>query len=270
MKLHIAAVILLFSFSAFAQTQESAALSFDQGIANCENKWSGIKGQDGKTILGYVYVDIDAGFTFEHYGDLNSSEGHLRAVKSELFGKARVISRIEKNFPAICLTESQLTQLGLPSSPEWMKFYKDDRSPAEHHTRWAFHANHIGASKLALEHISKAVAAGASSPALTFEHAFALNALGRFDETIALLTPVISSFSASSDLIAELAFAHLAKGEYSAAIPCYKQALEHHKPSVRRGEFAKNMAYAYEKLGNRGQRDYWSAVATQDKDNNPE
>ncbi len=270
MKINKATFVFLFAFPVYAQAQEAATLSYNQGIANCENKWSGFKDRDGKTQLGYVYVDPSAGFTFELYGKLESTEGHIRAIKSELHGKARVIVRIEHNFPAMCLSESQVAELGLPLTPEWMKFYKDDRPLPEHHTRWAYHANHIGANELALAHIAKVVAAGAASPSLIFENAFALNALRRFDETIALLAPAIASNGASSDLIAELAFAHLAKGDFQTAIVFYKRAIDHDKPSVRRSQFANNTAYAYGKLGDHEQSDHWAAVAVKYKEENPD
>lgn len=257
MKKILATIVLLCSPLAHAQFFESEALKFDQKIANCENKWFGAEGRDGKVFLGYVYIDPGAGFTFEHYGYLDSSTGRLRAVKSELYDKARFIKRIGENFPASCLTEVQVASAGLPSSPDSMKFYRDDRPLGEHHASWASHYNHIGANDIALDHVAKAIEAGFASPALDFEHAFALNALGRFDEVVVFLTPVVSSRSRTSDLIAELAYAHLRKGEYQTAIALYTQAVDHTPRSTRRWEFANNISRAHAQLGDSKKRDKW-------------
>jgi tetratricopeptide (TPR) repeat protein len=260
MKKILAVIVLFGSFYAQAQGPSSDAIRFDQGVANCENKWFAAKGKDGTVTLGYVYIDPSAGFTFEHYGQLDSTAGGLRAIKSELYDKARVIHRIEQNFAASCLTEVQVAALGLPLSPASIKAYKDNRSAGEHHASWASHYNHICASGLALEHVLKAIALGYSSPGLTFEHAYALNALGRFDETVSLLAPAMASGAKTGDLIAELAYARLMRGEYQQAIELYARAIDHNteKPSTRRWEFASNIAAAYEKLGNTSQRDAWT------------
>jgi tetratricopeptide (TPR) repeat protein len=254
-----ATAVLFLSFLPQSQASESESLKFEQRIADCENKWFGAEGADGKVLLGYVYVDPNAGFTFEHYGYLDDSRGDLHAIKSDLYDKARVITKIGQNFPASCLTESQATALGLPSPPKSMEFYKDDRPPAEHHARWAYFYNHIGASDIALEHVSKAIAAGNSSVDLAFEHAYALNALGRFDETISLLSPIVASNTKTNDLIAELAYAYLAQGEYQKSIGLYTLAIDYDQkhPSHRRWEFARNIAAAYEQLGEIKQRDHW-------------
>jgi len=242
-----------------AQPAQVEMLKFDQRIANCENRWFGAKLRDGKIILGFVYIDPLAGFTFENYGSLNNVNGVLQATPTELLGKARLITRITQNFPATCLTDAQVMKLGLALTPESMKSYKDVRSLGEHHASWAYHYNHIGASDIALDHIAKAIEAGHASLGMTFEHAFAFNVLGRFDETIALLTPVVASTAKTSDIIAELAFAHLMQKQYPKAIELYVQAIDFdvEHPSQRRWEFARNIAAAYEMQGQIKERDQW-------------
>ena len=255
----LVAITLFCATAALAPVAVAGELMFNQAVAECENKWFGAEAEDGGVILGYVYIDPSAGFTFEHYGALVDAGEGMRAVESSLAGKARLIHRIDHNFAAICLSEAQVAELGLPAVPETMRFYKDDRPLAEHHTSWAYHYNHIGASDIALEHVSKAIAAGATSADLTFEHAFALNVLERFDETIALLDPIASTQNITGDIIAELAYARLMQGEYKIAIDLYLKAIDvaRGEPSSRRWEFARNIAAAYEEMGDTKQRDEW-------------
>ena len=265
MKNLIVAIALCCSSTALAQGTTARELAFDQAIADCENGWFGAAAQDGSVILGYVYIDPSAGFTFEHYGTLEEDRGALRAVQSDLSREARLIQRIGHNFPATCLDDGQVAALGLPLIPETMQFYKDSRPPSEHHAAWAYHYNHIGASDKALGHVLKALEAGAASAALTFEHAFALNVLGKFSETITLLEPVYSSGGMTGDLIAELAYARLKQGDYQRAIELYTQAIdpEQGEISSRRWEFARNIAAAYEELGDAQRRDSWIQRAEQ-------
>jgi tetratricopeptide (TPR) repeat protein len=232
----------------------SGELATPQPVALCENRWFAAEGTSGKLFLGYLYIDPEAGFTFEHYGDFRIDGGQATVVKSDLRDKARLIVRVTNNFPARCLTPTQATALGLEPNPAWMKFYEDKRAPGEHHANWAYFYNHIGASEIALEHVSKALAAGESSESLAFEHAFALNVLSRFDEVVALLTPNVSR-TKSGDLVAELAYAHLMLAKFEEAIGLYSRAID--LGSSRRWEFATNIAGAYERLGDTRKRDEW-------------
>ncbi len=244
---------------AHAETPEIMELTFEQRIADCENLWFAAREEEDMLVLGFVYVDPEAGFTYEHYGELVLSEGVFQAVPSDRQGTTRVIHRIGVNVPATCLTDAQATALGLPSSPESMASYKDHRPVGEHHERWAHHANRIGASAIALEHVSKASATGTTSTSLTFEHAVALNGLGQFEETVTLLEPIVASEDATGDLIAELAHAKQELGDLPRAIKLYEQAIRHRKGgySERRSAFALRIASIHEELGNTRQHDAW-------------
>lgn len=255
----LGALLLMGSTVVCAQSASTPGFAFDQRASDCEGRWFAAQTQGGKINLGFMYIDPQAGFTIEHYGTLDRSGTQLVAVKSELQGKARLIHRVESNFPASCLPAETVASLGLPAEPETMQFYRDERPPGEHHASWAYHYNHIGASDVALTHVAKARAAGYTSPALTFEHAFALNATGQFDQVIALLMPVVKARDALPDTVAELAYAYLMQGEYEKAIGHYQRALDGPgvKSSQRRWEFAQNIAGAYERLGNIELRDKW-------------
>jgi tetratricopeptide (TPR) repeat protein len=257
-----ALVPLLLSFPLLADgvaKDASSPIEFDNTISQCENRWFVAATEGGKDLLGYVYIDPAAGFTFEHYGHLDQSGGALRAVRAEFNDEARVIHRIDFDFQAACLSEAMVSALGLPTAPESMAFYKDQRPAGEHHASWAYHYNHIGANEAALEHISRAAELGYTSREMTFEHAFALNALGRFEETTALLSPIVEDAACPEDVIAELAYAYLLKGDLEEAIALYKRALgvAGEAPSQRRWEFARNIAAAYDRLGNASDRDIW-------------
>lgn len=256
-------LLLVSSAAIHAQSAATPGFAFDQRISDCEARWFAAQTQGGKVNLGFLYIDPQAGFTIEHYGNLEREGTQLVAVKSELHGKARMIQRVGSNFAASCLGDETVASLGLPPEPESMQFYRDERPPGEHHASWAYHYNHIGASDVALTHVAKARAAGYSSPALTFEHAFALNATGQFDQVVVLLTPVAKARDALPDTVAELAYAHLMQGEYEQAIGHYKRALDGKgvKSTERRWQFAQNIARAYERLGDTELRDKWLRTA---------
>jgi tetratricopeptide (TPR) repeat protein len=268
MRSTLAVVSLIFPVLAYAATAgASLSIEFDENVSQCENRWFVAPTQSGENLLGYVYIDPSAGFTLEHYGRLDESGGTLRAVKSEIYDEARVIHRIEFDFQAACLSEDVVATLGLPTAPKAMEFYKENRPSGEHHASWAYHYNHIGANETALAHISKAAALGYTSLDMTFEHAFALNALERFNETAALLSTVVEDSSCPEDIIAELAYSHLRMGHFEQAIALYKRALASNDepPSQRRWEFARNIAAAYDQLGDASERDAWLEASEKHK-----
>ncbi len=260
MRILVAILASFLSSSAQCEGEDPTTIEINQTISQCEWKWFAADTTEGKRLLGFVYVDRAAGFTFEHYGSLELTDGKLRAVPSDLHGEARVIHRIGHNFPVACLSDEIVSALGLPIEPETMRHYKDDRPLGEHHASWAYHYNHIGASETVLEHVSKAKSSGYSSSSLTFEHAFALNALGRFPETVEVLSPLINEDS-TADTIAELAFAFLNQGKFEEAIQLYEKAIRVKPISERRWEFSQNIAAAYDRMGETAKRDKWLEIS---------
>jgi tetratricopeptide (TPR) repeat protein len=243
-----------------AYAQEFPALS--QHVADCEGRWILSESPKSKDVrrLGYVYVDPNAGFTIESHSEVAvGPDGALVRRLDALEGKARLIIRVERNDPAVCLSDDQTNQLGLPVEWEYRDGYEDRRPPGPHYTAWASHYNEIGGFEHALEFVRLARAENYSSSTLDLEHGFALNALERYEQAIETLDQALKRYPEDIELTAELAYANLSLERYPLAIDLYRRALSHDKKraSSRRAEFAGNIANAYGHLGDTKHEREW-------------
>ncbi len=234
-------------------------------VADCENRWFLLEGRDpASRILGFAYVDPTAGVTFEHNGDVDvGADGSLVRKPFELKDKARLIVRVGANLQIVCLSDAQREQLGLSATWEWVDVYKDSRAAGPHNAAWASHYNHIGAFDRALKHIEAARSENYHSRDLTFEYGFALNAVERYQDALAVLEAGVKSYPRDVNMRAELAYANLALGDFIKAIDLYKRAYSQDKNGVsgRKAEFAQNIAAAYSKMGNDKDASKWLALA---------
>jgi tetratricopeptide (TPR) repeat protein len=255
-----AVFVSLTLFAGTAYAQEFPPLS--QHITDCEGRWilsESSKSEDVR-LLGYVYVDRNAGFTIEAHGEVTlAPDGALVRQPDPLEGKARVIIRVERNDPAVCLSDDQTKQLGLPVEWEYRDNYEDHRPPGPHYTAWASHYNQIGGFEHALEFVRLARAENYSSSTLDLEHGFALNALKRYDDAIGTLDEALKRYPRDVEITAELGYANLSLHRSPLAIDLYRRALSYDKKraSSRRAEFAGNIANAYRQLGDAKQERKW-------------
>lgn len=128
-----------------------------------------------------------------------------------------------------------------------------------HYAKWASHYNGIGASEQALGFVKLARAASFSSTGLDFEGAYALNALGRYDEALALLKEASQRWPQDIDIAAKLGYAYTYTRQYELAIKAHTPALSLDKThtSPRRSELAHNLGVVYQSLGDTKHKEEW-------------
>lgn len=232
-------------------------------IADCEDHW--FLAQDAKhpdlRVLGFAYIDPQAGFTFEARGEIAlDANGAWTRKTDSLAGKARVIVRVEHNVPVTCLDEASVARLGLPAQSEYLKYYVDKRPPGEHAVNWASHLNQIGASEQAIRQIDIARKAGVHSDRMWFELGYALDAQGHYDQAIAILEPAVAASPDATALLDELGFAHLHQGDYARAIALLQHAIDgyHDTGNVQpKWELAMHLAAAYHLSGDAAHAAQW-------------
>ncbi len=215
-------------------------------------------------MLGFAYIDPDAGFTFEAHGDVVlDAQGEPIRKPDQLEGKARLIMRVAQNVKVACLDAGTVARLGLPARSESLKFYADKRAPAEHEAMWGSHLNAIGAFTEALRHLEPARKSGYKSDLLWFETGFAYNATEQFDNAIEVLDPAVAASPENQRLIGELAFAYMHKGNFKRAIELYNLALSKYREGEtdRRDQYAFNLASAYHFAGNEKAATEWMSKA---------
>lgn len=260
MKYRLGALLLVAASAAAAEFPPSS-----HRLADCENRWFLREVADPSIrLLGFVYVDPDAGVTIEDNGKVAlSADGALVRMPDTRENKMRLIIRGVSNFEIACLSSEQASQLGLALVPDWLEFYKDKREPGPHNVAWASFYNHIGAFDKALEHLRIAGDSGFRSLALALERGFALNATARHQEAIEGLQPAVKAYPDDIRLLAELAYSHLRLRDFSRAIDLYQAALSRDAEgkSVLRWEYANNVALAYAALGDGTSASEWSRKA---------
>jgi tetratricopeptide (TPR) repeat protein len=234
-------------------------------LADCENRWFLKEVADPSIrLLGFAYVDPDAGVTIEDNGKVAiSADGALARMPDTRANKMRLIVRGVSNFEIACLSSEQASQLGLPLVPDWLQHYKDKREPGPHNVAWASFYNHIGAFEKALEFLRIAGDSGFRSLELARERGFALNALTRYQEAIEGLEIAVKSYPEDIRMLAELAYSHVKLREFRRATELYQAAIakDAEGSSVLRWEYANNLAMAFAALGDDTSASEWSRKA---------
>lgn len=240
-------------------------LKFDRRMSDCENRWVVMKPDAGESTFhfGFVYIDPQAGFTFNYEGCLAlGPEGRVIRVKSPL-EKEKVSFKLrldaQHNGVVALLPDEAIATLGLEKVPSWLDIYKDGSDPVTHKVRWGFQYNHMGASDRALEYLESAWKAKPDAKGLAFELAFAYNATKRYDQALGVLQAAGKQVENDLLLQKELAYAYMCSGRHAEAVKVYQRCLTalDTKDDEVRTELAMNISQLYGAMGDEEQRKQW-------------
>ena len=254
-------ILLLISSIGYSQSN-TKALNFNTKYYNAVDKWVVFpkKASDSTYTCGFVYIDVQAGFTFHHKskfrvtkkGLKNSPENpDLKSVKYRLDQRTSKVS---------VLTKKQMAELGLPKKPKWLATYKGGSEKAEYQKRIGAHYNHAGASRLALEPLNKAYKLKPHYDGLEFELGFAYNTLQQFDKAITVLEKAIRKAPRNPSLYRELGYAYNYSKQIEKAENTYRKGISLSKSDFGKSEMAYNMTYSFFELKNRAKFDEWATL----------
>jgi len=261
--------LLLLAFMVASSPDNSAALNSavtfppeTDPIAGCENRWFLKKeAKDPETrVLGFAYIDPEAGFTFEFEDEIVAGkDGSWVRKPNPMHGKASMKVRVGSNISVACLDKQEVAKLGLATIPDWLRFYKDARAIGPHEVSWASHLNGIGANAEAIKHIQAAIADGYKSDRMWFELGYAYDALGEFDKSMEVLAPAMAASPENKLLIGELAYSSMHRKDFKRAIELYHLALSKYKDgeTEKRADYALNLAAAYHLAGDEKAAQEW-------------
>ena len=252
MKLIIQAILLFVITSTSAQ---NSLLEFKDKIYTCENKWVTypLKEKDSVYVLGYVYIDRDAGFSFHSEKKFKiSKEGKfILQPKSSI---SKVITRIQ-NFDAFCavIPTEKFKELGITENPAFMKsiVIADE---AEDLVLRASHYNHIRASSIAIPLLEKAQKINPVAKSLFYEFVYAYNDNGDYKKVISLLDGTISEGENDPLLYKELIYALAKEGQLENAAVAFSNMkkitntkhLDDASYYIMEGYFVKKDAFKFE------------------------
>lgn len=200
---------------------------------------------DSTYVYGYIYLDMQAGLTFNHEGTFHVDKtGKLVSSKKDSNSMIKMrLGNTTKNVAV--LSSVQIKELGVLPIPDWLKNYKKPIDDAESLTRTGYHLNAVGGSKKALEFLLKAYKKSPHHKGLEFELGFAYNALGQYEKAIEILNKATTHDPKNALLYKEFGYAYLNLHKLPEAEAIYKRGVEIATDKELGCEMAINMANYY-------------------------
>ncbi|RRO16547.1 tetratricopeptide repeat protein [Flavobacteriaceae bacterium 14752] len=260
MRITILALILISNIG-FSQ-KKVTELKFDTKYFNAVDKWVAFpkKDKDSTYVYGFIYLDNQAGFTFNYETKFQIKEQELINIKRDsIVGLMKY--RLEPNTSLVSvLTENQISALNLPKEPEWLSIYKERSDQVDYLKKEGYHFNHVGASDLALEPLLKAYEIDPHFDGLEFELSYAYNHLGQYEKAIPILEKAIENNPENYYFYRELGFSYVNLNKIDEAEKTYRKGIKMSDNDFEKSEMAVNMAQAYFKLKNKKKFDEWAEL----------
>ncbi|MHA4894651.1 tetratricopeptide repeat protein [Pedobacter sp. PWIIR3] len=200
-------VAFLFSLNAQAQT----LLKFDKRNAQCEDQWVAYQKTEKDTayLFGYIYIDSQAGLTFNYEGTFKIDAAG-RYIPARVLDNSTMKVRLEPHKGVIAIIpEEKFAELGVKAVPEWLAIYKTGENTIERLQRWGYFYNAYDMSGKALTYLEKAYQLNPKFAGVEFELGYAYNALGQFNKAVEVLTDAIATSPKECYLYKELSYANI-------------------------------------------------------------
>lgn len=254
--------ILILLANIYIGQSQTTSLNFNTKYFEAVDKWVAFpkKEVDTTYTFGFIYLDNQAGFTFNYESNFQIKEDTLVAIpKDTTYGFLKY--RLEPNTSLVALLNAaQCKQLGLPEKPEWLTAYKADNEDAAFLTNQGYHYNHVGASHLALQSLLKAYGIEPHFKGLEFELAYAYNALGQFEKSIPILEKAIENNPNDFYFFRELGYTYINLNRVEDAEETYRKGIKISNNDFEKSEMAINMAQYYFHLRNKKKFDEWAKI----------
>ena len=253
--------LLLISNIGFSQNKLTE-LKFDTKYFNAVDKWVAFpkKDVDSTYAYGFIYLDNQAGFTFNYKAKFQIKGQELINIKRDsTIGFMKY--RLEPNTSLVSvLTENQVSALNLPKEPDWLSIYKEDSDQINYLKQEGYHYNHVGACELALKPLLQAYEMDPHFDGLEFELSYAYNHLGKFEKAISILEKAIENNPNNFYFYRELGFSYGNLNKIDEAEKTYRKGISMTDNDFEKSEMAVNMAQAYFRLKNREKFDEWAEL----------
>lgn len=265
------AAILLFISTALLAQQD---LHFDKRFVQSEDKWVAFAPKNGESeyIFGFIYIDGQAGLTFNYEGRFTiSADNKFIAERPLATENTSMKVRLEPNQVRVAhIPESHFAELGIPAIPDWLQAYKTDTNSVQRLYRWGFLYNLWDESEKAMTYLRRARDINVKHPGVEFELGFAFNALGQYDSAITILHSALATTPNEYLLYKELSFAQLQLKQLDSGALSARRGIALSDDSAFKAEMAYNVAYEYYKRKDRPNFSQWAGEALKwTKENDP-
>ncbi|MGC4103770.1 tetratricopeptide repeat protein [Ferruginibacter sp.] len=179
----LALILTLLTFKLTAQVD----LKFDKRFVESEDKWVAFgMDKDSSYIYGFIYIDEQAGLTFNREGKFKINSDHTFAV--EKLKEANIKVRLQPNNVKVAwIPAAVYKDLQIESVPDWLKFYKTDTTSAKRLYKWGYMYNGWELCSKALTYLIRAKQIAPDYEGLNVELAFSYNCLGEYNNAEQIL-----------------------------------------------------------------------------------
>jgi tetratricopeptide (TPR) repeat protein len=234
--------IYFISIFSFAQSK----LIFDKKFVQCEDKWIAFPADStGSYNLGFIYIDSQAGLTFNYEGSFKIDEnGKFNFKKREMEGMMKY--RLEPNNVLVAfIPEIKFSELGIKKVPDWLKFYKKDENTVERQYRWGYMYNGWGECEKALEFLNRAYKLNPKYEGLKVELAYSYNCLKNYSKSIEILMQSLKEETVTAYTIKELIYSQAKNGDLQDAEKTFNLFLSKIPDTSYKSENAFNILQGY-------------------------
>ncbi len=242
MKKYLIFTIYFISIFSIAQSK----LVFDKKFVQCEDKWVAFPADStGSYNLGFIYIDSQAGLTFDFEGSFKIDEtGKFNFKKREMEGSMKY--RLEPNTVLVAfIPEIKFSELGIKKVPDWLKFYKEDENTVERQYRWGYIYNGWGECEKALEFLNRAYKLNSKHEGLKVEIAYSYNCLKNYKKAIEVLMQSINEETVTAYTIKELIYSQAKNGDLKDAENTFNLFLSKISDTTYKSENAYNILQGY-------------------------
>lgn len=252
--------LIAFALCLSAGAQESL-LVFDRQYYQCENKWVALpKGNDGKYILGVVYLDRQAGFTLNYKGMFTVNEKGIFEL-DPLDDQTNMIYRLPESYAKVALIpEAKITEMKLDPEPDWLSVYRKGENEVGELVKRGYFFNHVGGSDIAITILEEAYKKEPHAENLEFELSYAYNATEQPEKAITLLNKALENAPKNYMFYRELGYAYIHAGKTEEAEKTYTKGIGIATDATQQAEMAFNMAGAYYTQKNKAKFDQWAPI----------
>ncbi|MES2544800.1 MAG: hypothetical protein V4548_07935 [Bacteroidota bacterium] len=162
-------------------------LTFNKRFVECEDKWVVFeKDEDGMYRYGFIYIDSQAGLTYNSEGSFKQdANGKFEVTKIE---NTNIKARLKPNNGKVAfIPENLFKDLKIEKTPDWLKFYKNDLNTAKRQYKWGFMYNGWNECAKALPFLLKAKELDPNYEGLAVEIAFSYNCLEEYKKAVEIL-----------------------------------------------------------------------------------
>jgi tetratricopeptide (TPR) repeat protein len=236
----ILAIFLLLSADMKAQD----VLHFDKRFVESEDRWVAFqKGKDSSYAFGFIYIDAQAGLTFNLEGKFTISPMGLFIAKKDTI---HVKYRLRPNNVLVAfIPETKFGELRIDAVPDWLKFYQTDTNSVGRLYRWGFLYNGWNECAKALTYLERAEKKDPQFKGLAVELAFSYNCLEQYEKAAAVLENALKNDPTNAYVNKELIYSQTKSGELDKAAQSCKRAIAECKDSSYNWENCYNLLHSY-------------------------